>query len=197
MPNWCMNILSVSGEDSLVKKFRNAARGHTQAYNRFSSVSWPIHDDIRLKAAVSSLPDMGEVSDLSFHALYPVPEDFMRYPYDCNSAREFGERVGETRPYGGYGWETTHWGVKWGACRPEVVSEAEEREFLQYNFETPWGPPTDWLEKVAGDWPNLCFELSYEEPGMGFAGEVQYSNGECCHESTWDIEYDEEDEDGE
>ena len=126
MPNWCMNILSVSGEDSLVKKFRNAARGHTQAYNRFSSVSWPIHDDIRLKAAVSSLPDMGEVSDLSFHALYPVPEDFMRYPYDCNSAREFGERVGETRPYGGYGWETTHWGVKWGACRPEVVSEAEE-----------------------------------------------------------------------
>ena len=194
MPNWCINTLNISGEESAIKKFKNKARGHTQTYNDIRGSGWPIHDDIRLRSLVSSAPDPGPVVDLSFHSLYPVPEDFRRFPYDDSSARELGDRLGEPRPYGGYQWENIHWGCKWGGCETELVSDVCEPTFLQYNFHTAWGPPSEFVEKISRDWPSLYFELEYEEPGMGFAGSVAFSKGECCHADTWDIEYEEEEE---
>jgi len=193
MPNWCQNTLSISGSQNDIRMFKAKARGHTQSYNDYRGGKWPLHDDIRLKAALSMTPEPGEIVALSFHALYPVPDDFMRFPYDDSQAVEVGKKVGEERPYGGYRWESLHWGVKWGSCESELVHE--EDCFLQYEFMTPWGPPTDFLERVSEDWPGLSFEMEYSEPGMGFAGKIGFECGNCFTEETWDIE--EEDEEGE
>lgn len=193
MPNWCMNRLSVTGPTDDLAKFKRKANGPTQAYNDFrESGSWPVHDDIRLKASVSTPPELGPVVDFSFHSLYPVPEEFMSFPYDCSRAREIGELVGNTRPYGGYRWEQIHWGCKWGGCETELL--LEEEGYIEYSFDTPWGPPMEFIEKISKDWPTLCFEITYEEPGMGFAGNSSFYQGECCHANTWDLESDMEDD---
>ncbi len=195
MPNWCMNTLNVSGPKDDIAKFKNKAQGPTQTYNdiRETQSKWPIHDDVRLKALCESLPEEGPVATFSFHALYPVPEDFRRFPYDCRRAREVGEAVGEPREYGGYTWESNNWGCKWGASESELVEE--EDSFLQYVFDTPWGPPSDFLNKVSEDWPSLCFELEYEEPGMGFAGRSEWYDGDFQGEDTWELTHDDEEED--
>ena len=59
MPNWCMNTLEITGPTEDVKKFRMQARGPTQSYNEFSphSDAWPINDDIRREALISTPPE--------------------------------------------------------------------------------------------------------------------------------------------
>jgi len=195
MPNWCMNKLNISGPERDIHLFKTKANGPVQSYNDYiprNGGAWPIHDDVRLKALSESLPEPGEPSVLSFHALYPVPDDVRRFPYDDTRAKEVGERVGCVRAYGGYNWEQQHWGCKWGASEPEL--QCEEDSFLSYSFDTPWGPPMEFLKKVSEDWPTLSFEVEYEEPGMGFAGKTEFENGEITLEEEWEPEYEDEEE---
>jgi len=199
MPNWCSNSLIVTGSEKDVKKFRDKARGPTQSYNSFSPhevEKWPVHDYIRLKSLITTPPEPGEVVALSFHALYPVPEDFRCFPYDDARAVELGELVGETRPYGGYRWEGMHWGCKWGSCDSELQAEGPDTVpgdgYLNYQFSTAWGPPIEFFDRISQDWPNLTFSLEYEEPGMGFRGEATWEEGSLVHEHT--AEYHHEDE---
>lgn len=195
MPNWCNNILNVSGPKEDIAKFKAAANGPIQTYNEFRAKdnSWPIHDDVRLKSLTQTLPEAGESDVFSFHALYPVPEDFRRFPYDCQRAKKVGEVVGEPRPYGGYNWEINHWGCKWGAAEASLWSH--EDSFLQYGFDTAWSPPISFLEKVASDWPTLSFTLEYSEPGMAFEGEAYFEGGEMMYDDTRPMEESEEEYD--
>ena len=196
MPNWCDNLLHISGPEKDILAFKRQANGPTQSYNDFrdsNGKSWPINDDVRLKAIANTLPDPGEVSVFSFHALFPVPDEVRRLPYDCNSARKMGEKLGQEVSFGGYSWEGNNWGCKWGASNP--VLQEHEANFLCYSFDTPWGPPMGFLEKVSKDWSSLTFEIQYEEPGMGFAGRTTYQEGEVTAEEDWEIEYDEDEED--
>jgi hypothetical protein len=147
-----------------------------------------------MKSLIKSIPDPGDIAEFSFHALYPVPEEFRCFPYDDTRAKELGDLVGSPRPYGGYGWEGQHWGCKWGACDSSLDSEDEG--YLEYDFSTAWGPPVPFLDKVSADWPNLSFELTYDEAGMGFRGSVGWCDGELVSEDyqEYDEEEDEEDE---
>lgn len=194
MPNWCSNHLNISGPEEDIIRFKAAANGPTQNYNDYtpSGKSWPIHDDVRLKAMSQIIPEAGEVVAFSFHALFPVPEDFRRFPYDCNQARKVGEAVGEARTHGGYTWEINNWGCKWGGTESSLVNE--EPSFLQYTFDTAWSPPEEFINKISKDWPTLCFELEYEEPGMAFAGRAEWFDGEYVNGNTWEITDDEEEE---
>tara|TARA_Y100001970_G_scaffold259516_1_gene340565 strand:- start:8637 stop:9239 length:603 start_codon:yes stop_codon:yes gene_type:complete len=199
MPNWCTNTLSVEGPAEDIRRFKVTASGPTQTYNEYSGLNktnpdkpWPINDDIRLRAIAESLPEPGPVQVFSFHALYPVPDEVRRLPYDNRQAKEVGALIGLTPTYGGHAWENAHWGCKWGASEPELFQE--EDSFLQYSFDTPWGPPMEFLEKVSSDWPTLSFSIDYEEAGMGFAGNAEYVAGEVTASEEREIEWEEEDE---
>jgi len=187
MPNWCTNTLNVSGDKKSIAAFLTAARGRHAGYNDpyHGDGTWPAHDKVRVKALVKNpAPVYGDELDLCMNALYPVPLDYRRFPFDDNQARKLGEAVGEERKHGGYQWQTDHWGTKW-----DVDGELLESHdtFLQYKFDTPWSPPISLFEKVAKDFPSLTFELEYYEPGMGFAGRNTFS-GDYCDEEALDIE---------
>ena len=194
MPNWCNNNLHVTGPEKDIKLFKAAACAPEQTYNDYRSHEgrWKIHDDIRLKAISQYLPEPGPTVVFSFHGLYPVPEDYRRFPYDCNRAREIGELVGEPRTQGGYSWEIENWGCKWGAA--ESYLNHVEPTYLSYAFDTAWAPPLEFLETVSSKWPTLSFEIDYAEPGMGFEGTAVYEGGvEVSHEQR-EYEYEEDDE---
>jgi len=193
MPNWCTNTVEITGPIDDIKRFRRQANGHTQSYNEqfiHDGNAWPIHDDIRLDSLVTTPPELGDVVTFSFHSLYPVPEEFRCFPYDDTRAVELGELVGVKRPYGGYQWENIHWGCKWGSCDSELVNEKDT--YLHYEFNTPWGPAIDFFEKISQDWPNLTFELSYDEPGMGFRGESIWEEGSLTTEYSHEYDCEEE-----
>lgn len=190
MPNWCNNTLNVSGDEKSIAAFLTAARGRHAGYNdpyhgNGGDGTWPVHDKVRVKALVKNpAPLYGDEHDLCMNALYPVPIDYRRFPFDDSQARKLGEAIGEPRKHGGYEWQTDHWGSKWDVEGNLLESHDT---FLQYKFDTPWSPPISLFEKVAKDFPSLTFELEYYEPGMGFAGRNTFS-GDYCDEEALDIE---------
>ncbi len=88
-----------------------------------------------------------------------------------------------------YDWRLLNWGIKWDV---EAHLIDESKNMLIYEFESPWGPPTIWLKKVAFIFPELSFELYYKEPGMCFQGTMS-AKGELSIDQEEDY-YEESDE---
>ena len=194
MPNWCHNNLIVSGPSEDVKRFVSAARGRRHTYNHFDDNKWDVFDDIRIRSIVSSPPPLSDrIDELSFHALYPIPDKVRCYPYDPGNAIEIAKITGEENVVCGYTWENSNWGVKWGAC-DSYSSYEEGSNVAHYDFDTPWGPACEWHSKVAEDWPTLCFTLNWEEPGVAQTGTIVWQDGCLFSEETNEIEWENEEE---
>jgi hypothetical protein len=128
-------------------------------------------------------PGDGDMKCLEFNQFIPMPADIINNGYNG----------------GGYDWENTNWGVKWGACDPSVSPIAKCRSksmknkaTVSYTFTTPWGPAETALQKIGLLYPTLTFICEFEEPGMGFAGRIEVK-GESVSRDDWDYVEKEED----
>ena len=191
MPNWCQNVLHIDGPSDKVDAFVEAARGRGQVYKNYFALSggekqWPVHDDIRLRALYEEPIDSGDEEILCFHSLSPIPESVLRLPYDQGRAAELTKVLGLSDDTSGHTWECDNWGTKWGAT--EVHMDRTCKESVRYDFDTAWGPALGFLETVAKNWPDLRFDMTYEEQGMGFGGGIIYENGCLAHEETYDMD---------
>ena len=89
-----------------------------------------------------------------------------------------------------YNWSCENWGTKWNACEASYHFRSEKEVF--YNFDTAWSPPVSWFERAVQAYPDLEFEIQWEEGGMAFAGRMGGSNGVAGGIEEWDIIWDEE-----
>jgi hypothetical protein len=86
-------------------------------------------------------PEAGtDLEALCFHALYPVPQAILDSPYHPT----------------GHDWQVAHWGTKW-SLNSHVIVRAPAK--VQYSYHTAWGPATEFLNKVASDFPALRLEM--------------------------------------
>ena len=86
-----------------------------------------------------------------------------------------------------YNWSCENWGTKWDAC-DSYVNESEPQCF-SVGFDSAWAPPINWLRNIMHDYPNLEFELEYDEPGMCFGGKtIVHGAQEIFHDECWEIE---------
>ena len=198
MPNWCNNVLHIDGPPDKVDAFVKAARGRGHAYKDYFSLRdggerWPVHDDIRLRAFFEEPIVSGAEELLCFHALVPVPESVLKLPYDSGQAVELAKTLGLSDNTSGHTWEYNNWGTKWGAT--EVHIDRIAKDSVRYDFDTAWGPALEFFEKVAVDWPELRFDLTYEEPGMAFGGGVIYEDGCIVSEETYVMDDDDDHDD--
>jgi len=106
---------------------------------------WPLSEVSRKKGLTKNPPAK---SDFCFNALYPVPKEILSKGFDKTGRR----------------WCDNHWGTKWDAYDLKIVRGENEVTFL---FTTAWEPPKSLLQKVAGDFPELSFALSYSEESGG------------------------------
>jgi len=142
MPNHCNNNLIVEGSPARVRDF---ARDHYRQPDNWKPLDEPA------KEHKTTL-------DFSFSVPYPPLHE-----------REDLEQ-------GWYDWQIGNWGTKWNAYDimpetfPQVLKEIEETDGLTYSFDTAWSPPVEWMLEAAKKYPHLTFTLTYEEPGMCFAG---------------------------
>jgi len=95
-------------------------------------------------------------TDLCLNNIVPMPKEL----YDTVSP-------GDDENW--YEWRIRNWGIKWDV-EAHLVEESDS--ILTYEFESPWGPPHNWVRKVALIFPDLSFELYYREPGMCFQGTI-------------------------
>lgn len=85
-----------------------------------------------------------------------------------------------------YEWSIANWGTKWDACEPHI--NHDDKDYFSVNFESAWGPPIQWVDNIMQDFPDLCFTLEYEEPGMCFGGRLSAQYEVIWDDFTWDLD---------
>lgn len=113
-----------------------------------------------VKKAEGADPRSGEELCLSFHSFVPVPEEVI--------SKDDLE------------WEIENWGVKWGAVYPELVKEDGK---VVYIFDTPWGPPLEWLDRVVSQYPSSKFLMLFSAPVSQTYGCVEHFAGKKIYRS--------------
>lgn len=155
MPNWCSNSLSVKGQQEKLQAFIKACSGKTPRYKKHNFIA---EDDVLNEHVDLGYEEVQE-REFTFNALFPVPEEVCEQGYSK----------------AGYNWQIDNWGTKWDACEPYI--EMRDTELL-IGFETAWSPAEHWVQKVSELYPDLEFEITFDEPGCMYAGINKYKAGE-------------------
>ena len=185
MPNWVFNHLTVKGDSKdidVVKAQLNSpfSKEHT---------SWnPKTHTLDTSTTMYSNP---------VFAFWNIVRPTDLYTYAQQSDPNADPKVAWSGD-NWYDWNIRNWGCKWD------VGIADDNHFVdtsmdelkdggvQYNFDTAWSPPSEAIEKLSSQHPNLTFKLYYEEE-QGWGAEVEYINGEGktileyddrCHECS-------------
>jgi len=92
-----------------------------------------------------------------------------------------------------YEFNIREWGVKWdvavhdGDEDPDTYMECAnngENGVVYYNFQTPWGVADQALLKLSAQYPDLLFNLNFEEE-TGWGGEWEILRGELISTCEW------------
>ena len=88
-------------------------------------------------------------------------------------------------------WCYENWGTKWDIA-------TEDGSFYldlgKADFSTAWSPPTAWFKRVAAMFPELTFELHYEEPGERLWGWMKSEDGVLTFASEEPVSDDDDEE---
>jgi hypothetical protein len=163
MPNWVNNSLSITGDAARVQAVK------TQLATPYERLMTKFVDG-------KMVEEMGRVEvPLSFwNVVRPEGEDLENYNASLVS--------GGVAPFW-YDWNCKNWGTKWD-------TDAEFEEYaendLHYFFATAWSPPIEAITALSAQYPDLHFELEWEEE-QGFGGTVVFSEGNSTETEYYDI----------
>jgi hypothetical protein len=164
MPNWCYNSLCVSGNKEILADF-------------VSKTLVPRN--------MSSEEEYDESHKFTFSILHPLPKalegGLSPLPkLEGENDTQYKERMAENvRLYGAedwYRWNIDNWGTKWDASST-CVEQLDDTNF-NVQFNTAWSPPIDWFEKVIPMYPQLEFDLIFDEESQDYCGRMTGKNGE-------------------
>jgi hypothetical protein len=144
-----------------------------------------------------------------FKNLLPMPEELIG---TTAPSKEKNEQLIEK--YGSdnwYDWCNENWGTKWGdysltfdGVNYEVINEYStlengEKDYetsipkitgnasAHFHYDTAWAPGCEELANaICNRFPNLKGFISYEEPGMAFAGQLLFRDGDIMSHDSWD-----------
>ena len=176
MPNWCENRISVLGVREEVTFFLHSLLGVPQAF-KANEVQDFSDKEVELRIALEQFPTF------RLSSLLPVPLNLRR--------EASGEAV--------YNWCIEFWGTKWDAelevCHTSLDLEPIDGVYymeIDFEVDTAWGPPIEWLRRVSKMFPTLDFSIVYYESGMAYAGSAYCREGEIVEELDLQAELDED-----
>jgi len=195
MPNWCYNSLTIEGSEELiadVKRMLN--RPFTQSHDSYNSTT----GKMELSDTTYSNPVF------AFHNIYNHKQAGVS-DEEYNKQQDTTKTTAEALSFSGnnwYDWNVRNWGTKWDVANQnddeyaDTQLQDEGKDFLSYRFNTAWSPPTEAIVKLSTQYPDLDFELSYEEE-TGWGGTIEFQAGNVneieFHESEAgdDVDYEE------
>jgi hypothetical protein len=217
MPNWCYNFLTIQGEKKSIKKFKKILFKPTsidvicplsekeklkndfiENYKKNNDILNNPRPYVRLmKMDVDLLikNEMGYSIDEEnnriikinnegmLNKFYSMPSELENTKSPCEANQELRDKYGFDN---WYDWRINKWGTKWDVDI-EFREEDSDNECLFISFDSAWSPPCNWLLKVSQDFPNLKFELEYEEGGCCFKGVTTcYAKEELFDDKCWE-----------
>ncbi len=173
MPNWVFNSLTVSGYEPYVGSVKfQLGQPFTRSHENFNVETGEMETrEITFDNPVFSFWNIIKPTDI---------EEYNKQPNLSN---------GEGKDW--YSWNVNHWGTKWDVAvsndqqYPETVLVEHSGNLLSYNFNTAWAPPMNAIKILSSQYPELVFELEYEEE-QGWGGEITFKNGELTKELNYE-----------
>lgn len=185
MPNWCYNYLSVEGPQEQIDKLKKQLNTPFQQKHD----SWnPETGKMEKKDVMYPNPVF------AFHNIYNHTQDGVsdevyqnaEVTRDPNATPD--EAIAQiafemANGNGWYDWNVRNWGTKWDVAvswdeeYPETEIYDEQDNSIGYKFNTAWSPPFPAIEKLSQQYPDLEFDLSYEEE-TGWGGDTIFVAGE-------------------
>ena len=184
MPNWCYNYLDISGDETLIADIkRQLNKPFVQTHDSWNATT----GNMELSQTTYSNPVF------AFHNIYNHTQDgisdeeYLKQP-------DHKQPLEEALMFKGnhwYDWNVRNWGTKWDVAihdneeYPDTELLEEDKTSLCYKFNTAWSPPTEAIIKLSTQYPDLDFELSYEEE-TGWGGLLQFEAGNVNEIETYD-----------
>lgn len=160
MPNWVFNNVRIVGEERVISELRDKlARPVPQREKEEESPTAPI----------------------SFWNIICPPEDNWDEYFGTNGWGPEG-RTGDTYD-NWYNFNNREWGTKWDACNPDFA-QIQPTELL-YTFDTAWCPPTQALEHLSSQYPQLTITNAWQEE-QGFGATQVFDNGNVTETEGYD-----------
>jgi len=163
MPNWCHNRVTFSGTGSDIDELTTQLESEESPFD-FNNVI-PMPEELRLVSSPIKV----------FRTKAEVDEYNAQQPQGIGEAITHAKHTALVKKYGHadwYTWSINNWGCKWNNgddIDRDIVADSEYG-YVQYDFETPWGPPVGIYQALCEMYPDMGISWFYDEPGMEFAG---------------------------
>jgi len=114
--------------------------------------------------------------EMTFEKFMPCPKELEESPApnnDEDKAKEFEKKYGAAD---WYHWRLQNWGCKWDASESTFWKDGDDW-FVQ--FQTPWGPPINFFDKLSQQFNKMTFTLQYADESEHDSplGETMFKNG--------------------
>ena len=111
-------------------------------------------------------------SPFDFNKIVPMPKELEGTVKGTNHvpSEELKKKYGADN---WYDWSISNWGVKWNIDISEEQDVQDEGDYIQYTFDTAWGPPHEIFYAIRKKFPDLGITWFFDEPGMQFAGYLE------------------------
>ena len=110
---------------------------------------------------------------MTFSKFMPTPKELEDTTSPVRDTVPQGDRNELKEKYGAdnwYDWHIQNWGTKWDASDSEFYKDGDD---WIISFQTPWGPPMEFIKAFSKKFKDLTFELQYADEFEG-----QYPLGE-------------------
>ena len=182
MPNHTSTILTITGNQSEVKRFITSVdmelEGNHLNFN--GVVPMPIIlKSYSSPAKIVSQSKLDEEKKLGIESdgITQYTSDHLYSLYGANNW---------------YNWALLNWGTKWGAYSSGEwylkVDEATGVMTAEIYYNTAWSPATEFFLNASKLFPSLMFEHKFSDEGGSFVGTESIENGEIVY--TVDVEWD-------
>jgi hypothetical protein len=194
MPNWCYNSLTIEGSKELVadvkrmlnrpfvmnhESWNSETRNMEKQEQTYSNPIFAFHNIYNYR--------QDNISDEVYYNQEIKSRDLNR-----DTDQIMADIINELATGNSwYDWNTRNWGTKWDVAvadndeYPDTEITDESVGFISYRFNTAWAPPTQAISKLSEQYPDLDFELSYEEE-TGWGGLLQFEAGNVNEIESYD-----------
>ena len=175
MPNWVFNHLNIEGDAEQIEKVKN-------------QLNKPIQKHYVEKGETKTTNYSNPI--FSFWNIVAPPDEKLDEYFETHGFVD-GKKTGES-PFNWYSFNNREWGTKWDVAVADDVKYSdteltgEDKNSLNYRFDTAWSPPIEAITKLSEQYPELQITLEFEEE-QGWGGEYLFTEGSYSVVREWDI----------
>ena len=184
MPNYCNNNLTIKGDVKSMREFYDYVGPLDRNFNMTNLLPMPTelentHHPVsfHVQSTKEILSENGTVEKIQINENNQTEQEFMdhcKYLEDKYGADNW------------YDWCYENWGCKWDIDDLSIDSQTDEEACISYV--TAWNPNYEFISSLGLKFPNLTFELEYDEPLMELAGTFIVKN-DTCDDIDWFIKW--------